>query len=129
MLDAIGVKPRCPVMAHFGERDAGIPVEGVRKLAAAHPEAQVFIYAADHGFNCIERASYDRGRGEGARAHARFSAPARRLSLATASLVDTGASMEPTRIARAGAPRVSLRRRPPAGTREPCAPRACRAPH
>jgi carboxymethylenebutenolidase len=36
-----------------------IPVDGVRKFAAAHPEAQVHIYAADHGFNCDQRASYD----------------------------------------------------------------------
>jgi carboxymethylenebutenolidase len=59
MLDAIGERPLCPVMAHFGERDTMIPVDGVRKLAAAHPTAQVFIYAADHGFNCDQRASYD----------------------------------------------------------------------
>ena len=59
MLDAIGERPKCPVMAHFGELDSVIPVDGVRKLAAAHPEAQVFIYAADHGFNCDQRASYD----------------------------------------------------------------------
>ena len=59
ILDAAGERPQCPVMAHFGERDSMIPVEGVRKLAAAHPEAQVFIYAADHGFNCDQRASFD----------------------------------------------------------------------
>ena len=59
MLDAIGERPRCPVLAHFGERDAMIPVDGVRKLAAAHPDAQVHIYAADHGFNCDQRASFD----------------------------------------------------------------------
>jgi carboxymethylenebutenolidase len=46
-------------MTHFGERDAGIPVAGVRKLEAAHPDVQVFLYAAGHGFNCSERASYD----------------------------------------------------------------------
>ena len=59
VLDAAGERPQCPVLAHFGERDSMIPVEGVRKLAAAHPEAQVFIYAADHGFNCDQRASFD----------------------------------------------------------------------
>lgn len=59
MTDAIAEQPKCPVMAHFGERDAHIPVAGVRALAAAHPEAQVFIYAADHGFNCDQRGSYD----------------------------------------------------------------------
>jgi carboxymethylenebutenolidase len=59
VLEAGGEKPKCPVMAHFGERDSMIPVDGVRKLAAAHPEAQVFTYAADHGFNCDQRGSYD----------------------------------------------------------------------
>jgi carboxymethylenebutenolidase len=59
MLDAVGETPRCPVLAHFGERDGMIPVEGVKKFAAAHPAVQVHIYAADHGFNCDHRGSYD----------------------------------------------------------------------
>jgi carboxymethylenebutenolidase len=59
MLEAAGETPRCPVLAHFGERDSMIPADGVRKLAAAHPSAQVFLYAADHGFNCDQRGSYD----------------------------------------------------------------------
>jgi len=59
MTDAIGETPRCPVMAHFGEWDQVIPVAGVDKLKAAHPDIEVFIYAADHGFNCDQRASYD----------------------------------------------------------------------
>ena len=59
MLDAVGERPKCPVMAHFGERDSMIPVDSVRKFAAAQPDAQVFIYAADHGFNCDQRGSYD----------------------------------------------------------------------
>ena len=46
-------------MAHFGERDSGIPVAGVRELMKKHPDAQIFIYAADHGFNCDQRAAYD----------------------------------------------------------------------
>jgi carboxymethylenebutenolidase len=59
ILDAIGEQPNCPLMAHFGERDTMIPVAGVEKLAAAHPEAQVFVYPADHGFNCDQRKSYE----------------------------------------------------------------------
>jgi len=59
MLEAAGERPRCPVMAHFGEQDAMIPADGVRQLAARHPDAQVFLYAAGHGFNCDQRASYD----------------------------------------------------------------------
>jgi carboxymethylenebutenolidase len=59
ILDAAAEKPRCPVMAHFGERDQGIPVAGVRDFIAMHPDVQGFIYAADHGFNCDQRAAFD----------------------------------------------------------------------
>ena len=59
LLEAGGEKPRCPVLAHFGERDGMIPVDGVKKFAAAQPEVQVHIYAADHGFNCDQRGSFD----------------------------------------------------------------------
>lgn len=61
MPDAIGEKPRCPVLAHFGERDAMIPVAGVQALAAAHAALEVHLYAAGHGFNCDQRGSYDAG--------------------------------------------------------------------
>jgi carboxymethylenebutenolidase len=52
-------QPRVPVLAHFGERDHFIPVDGVQAFARAHPEVQVHLYAADHGFNCDHRGSYD----------------------------------------------------------------------
>jgi len=58
MIDAMGEQPKCPVMAHFGEQDQMIPLAGVEKLRAAHPEAQVFLYPAGHGFNCDQRESY-----------------------------------------------------------------------
>jgi len=53
------LKPKVPTMLHFGERDQNIPVAGVKEVAAAHPEVEVHIYPADHGFNCDHRASYD----------------------------------------------------------------------
>jgi carboxymethylenebutenolidase len=59
ILDAAAERPTCPVMAHFGERDAHIPAAGVAVFAQKHPEVQVFVYAADHGFNCDQRASFD----------------------------------------------------------------------
>jgi carboxymethylenebutenolidase len=31
----------------------------VKQLAAAHPEVQVHLYPAEHGFNCDQRRSYD----------------------------------------------------------------------
>lgn len=59
MPDAIEEQPRCPVCAHFGERDSAIPLAGVEKLAAAHPDVEVFLYPAEHGFNCDQRQSYN----------------------------------------------------------------------
>jgi carboxymethylenebutenolidase len=59
ILDNADLEPRCPVMAHFGERDQMIPAEGVRQLAARHPAHELYLYDADHGFHCDERASYD----------------------------------------------------------------------
>ncbi|MFW6093907.1 MAG: dienelactone hydrolase family protein [Pseudomonadota bacterium] len=52
-------RPRCPVMMHFGERDAHIPMSDVEKIRAAQPDAAIFVYPADHGFNCDHRASHD----------------------------------------------------------------------
>lgn len=52
-------KPRIPLMLHFGERDKHIPLSDVERIRAAQPEVPVFVYAADHGFNCDERESYD----------------------------------------------------------------------
>lgn len=53
-------KPGCPVLMHFGERDAHIPMTDVEKIRAAQPDVTVEVYAADHGFNCDHRASYDK---------------------------------------------------------------------
>jgi carboxymethylenebutenolidase len=55
----IGEQPRCPVMFHFGEKDASIPLEKAKAVAAAHPEAIAHFYPAGHGFNCDQRGSYD----------------------------------------------------------------------
>jgi carboxymethylenebutenolidase len=52
-------RPKCPVMLHFGESDASIPLDKARAVAAAHPEATTHFYAAGHGFNCDQRGSYD----------------------------------------------------------------------
>ncbi len=49
----------CPVMMHFGELDAHIPMTDVEKIRAAQPDIQVFSYDADHGFNCDHRASFN----------------------------------------------------------------------
>jgi len=51
-------KPRCPVMLHFGETDASIPMSQVETVRKHHPELPVHVYPAGHGFSCDERASY-----------------------------------------------------------------------
>jgi carboxymethylenebutenolidase len=51
--------PRCPVLAHFGEQDHWIPLDGVEAFKRAHPEVEAHIYAANHGFNCDQRGSHD----------------------------------------------------------------------
>jgi carboxymethylenebutenolidase len=53
------LKPKVPTILHFGERDAHIPVAGVREFEKSHKDIPVYVYAADHGFHCDERASYD----------------------------------------------------------------------
>jgi carboxymethylenebutenolidase len=52
------LKPRVPTLLHFGDKDQHIPILGVREVAAAHPEVEVHIYPADHGFNCDQRESH-----------------------------------------------------------------------
>jgi carboxymethylenebutenolidase len=52
-------QPGCPVMFHFGEEDAGIPMDQVKAIGAAHPEQELFTYPAGHGFNCDMRGSFD----------------------------------------------------------------------
>lgn len=51
--------PQCPIMFHFGERDAYIPASDVEKIRAAVPKGIFHLYPANHGFNCTDRADYD----------------------------------------------------------------------
>jgi carboxymethylenebutenolidase len=54
-------KPKVPTQLHFGEKDAGIPLSDVESIRAKRPEVEIHTYpGAQHGFNCDERASYDR---------------------------------------------------------------------
>ncbi|WP_028604368.1 dienelactone hydrolase family protein [Ottowia thiooxydans] len=57
--EEIARQPKVPVLAHFGERDHWISVESVEAFKKAHPEVEVHLYAADHGFNCDHRGSHD----------------------------------------------------------------------
>jgi carboxymethylenebutenolidase len=52
-------QPKCPVLAHFGDQDHAIPMEGVRAFEVAQSNVQVAVYHAKHGFNCDHRAAFD----------------------------------------------------------------------
>lgn len=51
-------QPKCPLIMHFGELDAHIPMTDVDRIKEANPRIPVHVYDADHGFNCDHRASY-----------------------------------------------------------------------
>jgi carboxymethylenebutenolidase len=61
-------KPKVPTQLHFGEKDAGIPLTDVETIRAKRPDVEIHIYpGAQHGFNCEERASYDKASADIAR--------------------------------------------------------------
>lgn len=55
----MSMSPSCPTIMHFGDKDAHIPMSDVDQVKAAQPDVDVYVYSADHGFNCDHRASYD----------------------------------------------------------------------
>lgn len=59
--------PKVPVIMHFGELDAHIPMSDVDAVRSAQPDVDVYVYNADHGFNCDHRGSYDQASAELAR--------------------------------------------------------------
>ncbi len=56
---SLSVIPKCPVMMHFGRLDEHIPQTDVELIGKTHPAAEIFVYEADHGFNCDQRASFN----------------------------------------------------------------------
>lgn len=55
----IGRTPKCPVLAHFGDQDHLIALDGVAAFKNVQPNVDVRIYPAGHGFNCDHRSAYD----------------------------------------------------------------------
>lgn len=52
-------KPRHPIMYHFGDQDASIPLADIELIKKAAPKSPLHVYpGAGHGFNCDERGSY-----------------------------------------------------------------------
>ncbi|HVF64228.1 MAG TPA: dienelactone hydrolase family protein [Casimicrobiaceae bacterium] len=51
--------PQCPMLCHFGERDTSPTPDAAKSVMAKHPAVTAYFYAAGHGFNCDQRASFD----------------------------------------------------------------------
>ncbi len=56
---ALDHRPQVPTILHFGEQDSHIPMSEVNAVKAAYPDLPVYVYDADHGFNCDARGSYN----------------------------------------------------------------------
>jgi len=52
-------KRKIPTLVHFSEEDPLIPFEDVVHFRAYRPDVSAFSYPAGHGFNCVERSSYN----------------------------------------------------------------------
>src|SRR3546814_5859257 len=50
--------PSCPVMFHFGEEDASIPMEQVKEIGAAHPKQELRSEEHTSELQSLMRISY-----------------------------------------------------------------------
>jgi len=48
-------EPKCPVILHFGKKDAHITPDHWEKIGARHPDVPLYLYDADHGFFSPDR--------------------------------------------------------------------------
>jgi carboxymethylenebutenolidase len=59
--DIVDLELKCPVICHFGRKDANIPADEFKAaIEKAHPDVPVYIYEnSGHGFNNAGRADAD----------------------------------------------------------------------
>jgi carboxymethylenebutenolidase len=50
--------PKVPLMLHFGDADASIPLSDVETIRRVRPEVAIYVYPGKHGFNCDARANF-----------------------------------------------------------------------
>lgn len=55
----VGEQAKAPLLFHYGLKDAHISEADREAVRKANPEAEFYVYDADHGFNCDARGSYD----------------------------------------------------------------------
>jgi carboxymethylenebutenolidase len=53
----IELEPKIPLEMHYGDQDKGIPLEQIEALKTRHPEVDIYVYAAGHGFCNSDRPS------------------------------------------------------------------------
>jgi carboxymethylenebutenolidase len=59
IINWLDLKTACPVIYHFGETDALIPMDMVDQIKAGRPEGEFHIYpGAGHGFDCVDRDDF-----------------------------------------------------------------------
>ncbi|MDO6711725.1 dienelactone hydrolase family protein [Aliiglaciecola sp. 2_MG-2023] len=57
--DHLSKQPSCPMLFHFGEVDPYVCQQDIELIRAANPQQPIYVYAeANHGFSCVDRASY-----------------------------------------------------------------------
>lgn len=59
IIEANNLQPSVPTILHFGKLDAHIPMSDVDAIDQAHSDVPVYVYDADHGFNCDHRPGFD----------------------------------------------------------------------
>jgi carboxymethylenebutenolidase len=62
--------PNIPLQMHFGDQDASIPEADIATMRAAWPDAEIYVYEGHHGFNCTQRAQYNKEHADTANARA-----------------------------------------------------------
>jgi carboxymethylenebutenolidase len=56
----IELDPKVPTEMHFGDQDTGIPLEQIEALKTRHPDVDIYVYPAGHGFcNSDRPASFN----------------------------------------------------------------------
>lgn len=55
----IDLAPKIPLEMHYGDKDKGIPLEQIEQLKSRHPDVDIYVYPADHGFCNSDKPVFD----------------------------------------------------------------------
>ncbi|GAA6142784.1 dienelactone hydrolase family protein [Hydrogenophaga sp. 5NK40-0174] len=55
----LSMQAQVPVLSHFGDQDHWITLDTVEAFRQGHPDVEVHVYKANHGFNCDQRGAYN----------------------------------------------------------------------